>query len=327
MLQAYDKIALVEPRIVFMGTPKFALPTLEKLCDAYPVVGVVTQPDRPAGRGRHCVAPPVKQLAEAEGIPVFQPERLRAIEALEHVRGWMPDLIVVAAFGQILPAAVLEHPRFGALNIHSSLLPRWRGATPVQAALLAGDTVTGVTVMQMDEGVDTGPILAQRKTAILENETAGELEERLAQLGAELLLDTLPAYLRGELQPRPQPQEGITLTRRLRKEAGALDWQQSALTLERQIRAFSPDPGAFSLWGEERLKILKAQALPEETPMPQTDPGTVFKWESMPAVVTSSGALVLLQLQMAGKRPMSGDAFLRGKNAVLGSRLTAPKAG
>lgn len=310
-----------------MGTPKFALPTLEKLCDAYPVVGVVTQPDRPAGRGRYCVAPPVKQLAEAEGIPVFQPERLRAIEALEHVRGWMPDLIIVAAFGQILPAAILEHPRFGALNIHSSLLPRWRGATPVQAALLAGDAVTGVTVMQMDEGVDTGPILAQRETAILENETAGELEERLAQLGAELLLDTLPAYLRGELQPWPQPQEGMTLTRRLHKEASALDWQQPALTLERQIRAFSPDPGAFTLWGEERLKILKAQALPEETPMPQADPGIVFKWESMPAVVTGSGALVLLQLQMAGKRPMSGDAFLRGKNAVLGSRLTAPTAG
>ncbi|MBN1922241.1 MAG: methionyl-tRNA formyltransferase [Anaerolineae bacterium] len=327
LLRAYDKIALVKPRIVFMGTPKFALPTLEKLCDAYPVVGVVTQPDRPAGRGRRYVAPPVKQLAEAEGIPVFQPERLRAIEAIEHVRAWMPDLIVVAAFGQILPAAVLELAHRGALNIHSSLLPRWRGATPVQAALLAGDTVTGVTVMQMDEGLDTGPILAQREIEILENETAGELEERLAQLGAELLLDTLPAYLHGEIQPRPQPQEGVTLTRRLRKESGALDWQQSALALERQIRAFSPEPGAFTLWGEERLKILKAQALPKTAPVAQSAPGTVFRWESMPAVVTGNGALVLLQLQMAGKRPMSGDAFLRGKNAVLGSRLTAPTAG
>ncbi|HQJ11542.1 MAG TPA: methionyl-tRNA formyltransferase, partial [Anaerolineae bacterium] len=192
----------MEPRIVFMGTPKFALPTLEKLCDAYPVVGVVTQPDRPAGRGRRCVAPPVKQLAEAEGIPVFQPERLRTIEAIEHLRAWMPDLIVVAAFGQILPPAVLELPRFGALNVHSSLLPRWRGATPIQAALLAGDAVTGVTIMQMDAGLDTGPILAQREIPIYPDETAGELEERLAQLGAELLLEILPAYLSGELQPR-----------------------------------------------------------------------------------------------------------------------------
>lgn len=317
----------MEPRIVFMGTPKFALPTLEKLCDAYPVVGVVTQPDRPAGRGRRCVAPPVKQLAEAEGIPVFQPERLRTIEAIEHLRAWMPDLIVVAAFGQILPPAVLELPRFGALNVHSSLLPRWRGATPIQAALLAGDAVTGVTIMQMDAGLDTGPILAQRELPIYQDETAGELEERLAQLGAELLLEILPAYLSGELQPRPQPEEGVTLTRRLQKEAAALDWQQPARLLERQVRAFSPEPGAFTLWGEERLKILRARALPEGTPLPEAAPGTVFAQGSMPAVMTGEGALVLLQLQMAGKRPMNGDAFLRGKSAVLGSRLTAPAAG
>ena len=317
----------MEPRIVFMGTPKFALPTLEKLCDAYPVVGVVTQPDRPAGRGRRCVAPPVKQLAEAEGIPVFQPERLRTIEAIERLRVWMPDLIVVAAFGQILPPAVIELPRFGALNVHGSLLPRWRGATPVQAALLAGDTVTGVTIMQMNEGLDTGPILAQRELPIYQDETAGELEERLAQLGAELLLEILPAYLSGELQPRPQPEEGVTLTRRLQKEAAALDWQQPARLLERQVRAFSPEPGAFTLWGEERLKILRARALPEGTPLPEAAPGTVFMQGSMPAVMTGEGALVLLQLQMAGKRPMNGDAFLRGKSAVLGSRLTAPAAG
>ncbi|HRT31580.1 MAG TPA: methionyl-tRNA formyltransferase, partial [Anaerolineae bacterium] len=251
----------------------------------------------------------------------------RTIEAIERLRVWMPDLIVVAAFGQILPPAVLELPRFGALNVHGSLLPRWRGATPVQAALLAGDTVTGVTIMQMDEGLDTGPILAQRELPIYQDETAGELEERLAQLGAELLLEILPAYLSGELQPRPQPEEGVTLTRRLQKEATALDWQQPARLLERQVRAFSPEPGAFTLWGEERLKILRAQALPEGTPLPEVTPGTVFAQGSMPAVMTGEGALVLLQLQMAGKRPMNGDAFLRGKSAVLGSRLTAPAAG
>lgn len=309
-----------------MGTPKFALPTLEKLCAAYPVVGVVTQPDRPAGRGRRLVAPPVKQLAEAEGIPVFQPERLRTTEAIERVRAWAPDLIVVAAFGQILPQSVLDLPRFGALNVHASLLPRWRGATPVQAAILAGDTVTGVTIMQLDAGLDTGPILAQRELAIRPQETAGELEERLAQLGAELLLEVLPAYLNGSLQPQPQPEEGVTLTRRLPKEAAALDWNQPALLLERHVRAFSPEPGAFTLWHDERLKILQAQAR-HDLPLPPAAPGTVFAWENLPVVVTGDGGLVLLQLQMAGKRPLSGDVFLRGRSAVLGSRFTAPVAG
>ncbi|MGC9357299.1 MAG: methionyl-tRNA formyltransferase, partial [Anaerolineae bacterium] len=183
----------MESRIVFMGTPEFALPTLELLCTNYPVVGVVTQPDRPAGRGRQLEMPPVKQLALAEGIPVYQPKRLRNLEAVEKVRSWSPDLIVVAAFGQILPGSVLDIPRCGVLNIHPSLLPRWRGAAPVQAAILAGDPITGVTVMKMDEGLDTGPIVAQSKVSIGPMETAGELEERLAQLGAELLIEILPA--------------------------------------------------------------------------------------------------------------------------------------
>ena len=175
----YDKMWGMEPRIVFMGTPDFALPTLERLATRYMVVGVVTQPDRPAGRGRRMAASPVKEFALAEGIPVFQPERLRRIEAVEHIRSWLPDLIVVAAYGQILRPSVLEIPRFGVLNVHASLLPRWRGAAPVQAAILAGDTTTGVTIMKMDPGLDTGPVLATREVAIGDAETAGELEERL----------------------------------------------------------------------------------------------------------------------------------------------------
>lgn len=303
-----------------MGTPEFALPTLDLLCSSYPVVGVVTQPDRPAGRGRRLESPPVKQLALAEGIPIYQPKRLRKLEAVEKVRSWSPDLIVVAAFGQILPGSVLEIPRFGVLNIHPSLLPRWRGAAPIQAAILAGDPVTGVTVMKMDEGLDTGPIVAQSETAIGPMETAGELEERLAQLGAELLIEVLPAYLNGDLQPRPQPEEGVTVVHRFPKSAAALEWERSADELACRVRAFAPQPGAYTTWNGRRLKILQARSLvAEETP--DAEPGSTFVWEDMPAVVTGEGGLVLLHLQMAGKRPMSGDAFLRGRREFEGSLL------
>ncbi len=207
-----------------MGTPEFALPTLEMLCAHYAVVGVVTQPDRPAGRGRHVLESPVKQLALAEGIPVFQPERLRTLEAVERVRAWAPDIIIVVAYGQILRPTVLDIPPLGVLNVHASLLPRWRGAAPVPAAILAGDQVTGVTIMQLDAGMDTGPILTQRETAIKPQETAGELEARLAQLGAELLAEALPEYLAGRLLPQPQPETGATVVHRLPKEAAAIDW-------------------------------------------------------------------------------------------------------
>jgi methionyl-tRNA formyltransferase len=303
-----------------MGTPEFALPTLESLCANYPVVGVVTQPDRPAGRGRRLESPPVKQLALAEGIPVYQPKRLRNLEAVEKVRSWSPDLIIVAAFGQILPGSVLEIPRFGVLNIHPSLLPRWRGAAPIQAAILAGDAVTGVTVMKMDEGLDTGPIVAQSEVPIGPMETAGELEERLAQLGAELLIEVLPAYLEGELQPQPQPEEGVTVVRRFPKSAAELEWERPAAELARRVRAFAPQPGAYTTWDGRRLKVLQARALaPTETPA--AEPGVTFVWEEMPAVVTGEGGLLLLHLQMAGKRPMSGDAFLRGRREFEGARL------
>ncbi len=309
-----------------MGTPEFALPTLEVLCARYPVVGVVTQPDRPAGRARVLSAPPVKNMAEAEGIPVFQPERLRRLEAVERVRAWLPDLIIVAAFGQILPPAVLEIPRFGTLNIHASLLPRWRGAAPIQAAVLAGDAVTGITIMQLDEGLDTGPILAQREIPIGPTETAGELEERLAHLGAALLVEILPDYLSGQVLPCPQPEEGVTVAPRLAKGVEILQWERPAEELARQVRAFASKPGAYTMWEGQRVKILQAKALPHVSP-PDARPGTVFAWENLPAVVTGEGALVLLHLQMAGKRPMEGGIFLRGQRAVLGAVLTPPQAG
>ena len=311
---------------MFMGTPEFALPTLERLATHYPLVGVVTQPDRPAGRGRLLVASPVKEFALAEGIPVFQPERLRGVEAVEYIRTWSPDLIVVAAYGQILRPSILEIPRFGVLNVHASLLPRWRGAAPVQAAILAGDTVTGVTIMKMDEGLDTGPVLAMREAPIAPGETGGELEGRLAEIGGQLLIEVLPDYLSGRLQPQPQPDEGVTITRRIPVEAAGIDWTCSAETLERHVRAFAPAPGAFTGWNDTRLKVLRGEAISCEAASPAV-PGTVFLWHKSPAVVTGEGALVLLQVQMAGKRPMNGDLFVRGRKDLLGAVLSSRRPG
>ncbi len=315
----------VEPRIVFMGTPEFALPTLERLASHYPLVGVVTQPDRPAGRGRRVIASPVKEFALAEGIPVFQPERLRRVEAVERIRAWAPDLIVVAAYGQILRPSVLEIARLGVLNVHASLLPRWRGAAPVQAAILAGDTVTGVTIMKMDEGMDTGPIVAIREVPITPGETGGELEARLAAIGAQVLLEVLPDYVAGFVQPQPQPEEGVTLAPRISTEAAGIDWTCSADKLARHVRAFAPAPGAFTAWNDTRLKVLRGEAVACDTKA--DGPGSVFLWQKFPAVVTGEGAFVLLQVQMAGKRPMNGDAFVRGRKDLLGAVLSSPRPG
>ena len=324
----YDKMCSVEPRIVFMGTPEFALPTLERLATHYPLVGVVTQPDRPAGRGRRMVASPVKEFALAEGIPLFQPERLRRMEAVERIRAWAPDLIAVAAYGQILRPSVLEIPRLGVLNVHASLLPRWRGAAPVQAALLAGDAVTGVTIMKLDEGMDTGPVLAKREVPILPGETGGELEVRLAEVGAQLLLEVLPDYIAGLVQPQPQPQEGVTLAPRIATSAASIDWTCSAATLERHVRAFAPAPGAFTMLNGMRLKVLQGEAIDyDDAKADAALPGTVFSCDKFPAVVTGEGALVLLQVQMAGKRPMNGDVFMRGRKDLLGAVLSSLRPG
>ncbi len=316
----------MEPRIVFMGTPDFALPTLERLIERYTVVGVVTQPDRPAGRGRHLEMPPVKEIALAEGIPVYQPARLRNVEAVEHIRAWAPDIGIVVAFGQILPSSVLEIPPYGILNVHASLLPRWRGAAPIQGALRAGDQVTGVTVMKLDEGVDTGPILAKRETVIGTEETAGELERRLARLGADLLMEVLPGYLAHKVVPVPQPAEGATMTRPIRKSELELDWSKSADELYNQIRALSPSPGAYTLWNGTRLKVLRARVV-VPNPAPDMDPGVVFLWGDVPAVMTGDRCLALEYVQMAGKRPLDGGAFVRGRQDFVGAILGPQQPG
>src|SRR5919108_2597354 len=224
--------------LVFMGSPDFALPALNALAEHYDVVGVVTQPDRASGRGRERKPPPVKTLALELGIPVMQPEKLRLPEAMEQLRLWDPDLIVVAAFGQILKKEVLDMPPYGCINVHASLLPRWRGAAPINAAILHGDEETGVTIMQMDVGLDTGPMLSQRSIRLTPDDTSGSALEKLSTLGADLLIETLPDYLSGKLRPTPQPEEGVTYAPMLKKEEGQLDFTHDVHQLQWRVRAF-----------------------------------------------------------------------------------------
>lgn len=295
-------------RVVFMGSPEFSVPTLRRLSERYPVVGVVTQPDRPAGRGRILTPPPVKVLAQELGIEVIQPEKLREPEAQERLQAWAPDLIVVTAFGQILRKNVLELPRYGCINVHASLLPRWRGAAPIQAAILHGDKTTGATIMIMDPGIDTGPILSQEALEIRPDDTAGTLAPRLAEAGADLLIRTLPGFLDGSIQPQAQDTEQASYAPMLEKEQGRLDFSQPAETLERRVRAFQPWPGAYFDWQGQPLKILRARV----SSCADTHPGARCIIDGLPAVSTAQGCLVLEEVQPAGKRAMPGKDFLRG---------------
>lgn len=298
-----------------MGSPDFAVPTLEALAASggvetrpYNIVGVVTQPDRPAGRSWTLIPPAVKVAALRLGIPVMQPEKLRLPEAMTQLRAWSPDLIVVAAFGQILRPDVLDLPRFGCINVHGSLLPRWRGAAPIQAAILAGDTETGITIMKMDAGVDTGPTLSQRYLPIAPDDTAGSLRTRLALLGAELLMDALPRYLRGELAPKPQLETGATYAPMLKKEDGLLDFTLPAVELERRIRAMHPWPGAYFEFNGAPLKVQRGRVSGAKSP----GAGCRLIVEGRPALGTGEGILILEEVQPAGKKSMPGKAFLAG---------------
>ncbi|MEW6401742.1 MAG: methionyl-tRNA formyltransferase [Chloroflexota bacterium] len=318
-------------RIVFMGSPDFALPVLRALANSYQVVGVVTQPDRQSGRGRELKAPPVKVLAQELKIPSIQPEKLREPGAMEQLRAWSPDLIVVAAFGQILRKDVLELPRFGCINVHASLLPRWRGAAPINAAILHGDEETGVTIMQMDVGLDTGPMLSQRSIRLTREDTAGSVFEKLSTLGADLLIETLPDYLSGKFEPVPQPEEGVTYAPMLKKEEGRLDFTRPAEELERRVRAFNPWPGAFMDFDGVNLKVHRAHTplVPPIFAQPKSvaaeneegrkwgdvrggKAGQRLVWRDQPAVETGGGILVLDEVQPPGRKSMSGKAFLSG---------------
>lgn len=298
-------------RIVFMGSPEFAVPTLRELANHYPIAGVITQPDRPAGRGRKLTPPPVKILAEKLDLQTIQPNSLRDQGVLDTLVAWKPDLIVVTAFGQILREEVLDLTPFGSLNVHASLLPRWRGAAPIQAAILHGDEHTGVTIMKMDPGIDTGPLLRQREMPIQPDETAGSLAPKLAQLGADLLIETLPGYFSGELHPKPQQGEH-TYAPMLKKRDGQLDFTKSAEQLERQIRAYNPWPGSFMSWQNGQMKIHQARVEEISAGQAKGLPGERTISGEHPAVVTSDGTLVLEVLQPAGKKPMPGTVFLHG---------------
>lgn len=303
-------------RIVFMGTPDFAVPPLQRLIAAHEVVAVVTQPDRPAGRNRQLQASPVKQVAEAAGIPVFQPEKLRRAEAIETLRGWPADVFVVAAFGQILPQAVLDMPEHGSLNIHASLLPRWRGAAPINAAIRAGDAQSGITIMKMDAGLDTGPMLTQRAVTLAPDETAQTLHDTLSQVGADLLIDTLPRWLAGEITPQPQDDALATFAPRIDKSEGRIDWTVSAAQIERTVRAFTPWPGTFTDWNDKQLKILAGQVVTGSA-----EPGRVVARDGGVAIGSGDGLFAPTQVQLQGKKAVGVDDFVRGYGDFVGSVL------
>ncbi len=306
-------------RIVFMGTPEFAVPVLDALTQTpNRIVGVFTRPDQRAGRGRQLQASPVKQRADSRGLPVFQPRTFRQPEPAQQLRQLAPDIVIVAAYGLILPPAVLAVPVRGCVNTHASLLPRHRGAAPIMAALLEGDAETGITLMQMDAGLDTGPILAQRAIPIAPDDTAGTLTVKLARLASELMLEKLPLILEGKIEPQLQDESRATLFKTVKKEEGRIDWSRPAVEIERRVRAFNPWPSAYTFWDGTPLKILRAQAASRSV---NGEPGRVVQMKEGPAVATGAGALVLKEVQLAGKRAVSAEDFVRGQREFAGSLL------
>ena len=308
-------------RLGFAGTPEFAVPALERLASLATMGAVFTQPDRPAGRGRLLSLGPVKRRALELGLPVLQPASFKSAEAQQLLRGLQLDVLIVVAFGQILPAAVLQTPRLGCINIHASLLPRWRGAAPIQRALLAGDAHTGITIMRMDAGLDTGPMLAQRFTAILPEDTGQSLHDRLAELGAELMARTLPGIADGSLREQPQPAEGASYARKIDKSEARIDWRRDVLEVWRQVRAFNPWPIAETRLNGEQLRIFEAEPAGAQPPQPSAvAPGTVCADVGGIEVACGLGRLRIKRLQLAGRKPLAAADFLKGQR-LAGVRL------
>lgn len=309
-------------RIVFMGTPEFAVPSLRALLEGSDlVVGVVTQPDQPSGRGMAPHAPPVKVLAEAHHLPVFQPAKLRVPGVLEQLQSWQPDLIVVAAYGRILPTTILTLPPLGCINVHASLLPKYRGAGPIQWAIANGESETGITIMQVSEPMDAGDILLQKAIPIAATDTGGSLHDKLARLGAEALQEAIALLKAGRLTPRQQNEAEVTQAPLIQKDDGRVDWHLAAAVIERRVRAFNPWPSAYATLNGKLLKIFAAQV--EHAPRPsQAAPGTIIEVTPVSmSVATGNGILTLREVQLAGKKRLSVEEFLRGYHLQPGMRL------
>jgi methionyl-tRNA formyltransferase len=310
-------------RLGFAGTPEFAVPALGVLAQAHRICAVFTQPDRPAGRGQSLHASPVKTLATLLGLPVHQPPSFKSPETLEFLRSLELDALVVVAYGLILPPAALQCPKLGCLNIHASLLPRWRGAAPIQRAVLAGDSKTGVTIMRMDAGLDTGPMLAAREIDIGADDTAKTLHDRLARLGAELIAETLSALRQGRVSELPQPSEGVTYAEKISKAEALIDWRQDALQISRRVRAFNPWPIAetrldgaqLRIWDAQTLDSRAAPANPAFTATaPTAEPGSVLSATHAGIdVACGRGVLRILRLQLAGRKPLVPVEFLKAQ--------------
>ncbi|HLC23461.1 MAG TPA: methionyl-tRNA formyltransferase [Dehalococcoidia bacterium] len=311
-------------RVIFMGTPDFAVPCLQSLlATQHQVAAVYTQPDRPAGRGREPAASPVKRLAIASGIEVVQPVSLRDAPAIEKLAGFKPDVIIVAAYGLILPQAALDLPGHGVLNVHPSLLPRHRGASPIPGAILEGDPVTGVSIMLMDAGMDTGPVLAQETASIAAEDNALTLGTKLAAMAASMLPDALDGWVRGELKAVPQDASKATCSRLISKEDGEIDWRLPAVVLWRRVRAFYPWPGCYTRWQGKLIKIVEAAPIPQRVAgLPgrviALDPGSPG---GLVGVETGEGVLGLLRLHMEGKKEAGAAEFVRGHRGFIGSQL------
>lgn len=305
-----------------MGTPELAGASLRALLATpdFQIVAAVTQPDQPKGRGLHLQPPPVKEIAQQAGLPVLQPQRAREETLIEQLRALAPDLVAVAAYGQILPQAILDLPRFGCLNVHTSLLPKYRGAAPIQYAILNGDNETGATIMKMDAGLDTGDILATAKTPIHASDNSQTLHDRLAEIGARLLVSTIPDFISGNIQPRPQPAEGVIYAPKIKKQDGQIDWSQPAPAIWNRIRAMVPWPGAFTHLPAQPsphlLKIWDAQVTEGSG-----EPGTILQADKNGIVIAcGNGALRVLALQLEGRRRMTAPEFLAGHLLTRGQK-------
>lgn len=305
-------------RVIFMGTPDFAVGTLEEIIKAgHEVVLVVSQPDKAVGRSKALKYTPVKACAIEYGIEVYQPEKVREAECVEYLRGYAPDIIIVEAFGQIIPKAILDMPRYGCVNVHASLLPKYRGAAPIQWAVINGDMVTGVTTMRMNEGLDTGDMILKQEVIIREDETGGSLFERLSKVGAELCVKTMAAIEAGSAIYTPQNDAEATHTKKIYKELGSIDWTRDAKTIECLIRGLDPWPSAYTRLNDKTLKIWKAKVIPGES---GTAPGCIVKVEKAGITVqTGEGMLLLTEIQLEGKKRMSVEAFLNGYPVEAGT--------